>query len=127
MSVGMDERVMFTETKIAGASILSLRTTMQHGATPEGLPKLAPSWRLKAIPKVTGEGVDVLQIVDVSSVGTDVTFHAVRRGEGVVEFAPSPIYDLSDFTPLEYFGASYVEMDYTEGYGQIVSDLLREG
>jgi hypothetical protein len=43
-----------------------------------------------------------------------------------VEFRPSPIYDLSDFTPEEYYGAHYVEMDYTEGFAEIVHDFLRQ-
>ena len=32
--------------------------------------------------------------------------------------------DLSDFVPREYLGAYYLEMDYTEGYGEIVYDFL---
>ena len=47
-------------------------------------------------------------------------------GDGVVQFNPSPTYDLSDFTPLEYLGAWYVEMDYTEGYGEIARDFLKK-
>lgn len=35
------------------------------------------------------------------------------------------IYDLSDFTPLDYYGAHYLEMDFTEGYGKVVQDFLR--
>ena len=42
----------------------------------------------------------------------------------MVEFHPLPVYDLSGFTPREYFGAGYLEMDYTEGYGEIVKDFL---
>ena len=43
-----------------------------------------------------------------------------------MQFNPMPTYDLSDFTPLEYYGAHYLEMDYTEGYAEIVHDFLRE-
>ena len=48
------------------------------------------------------------------------------KGAGVVQFNPSPIFDLSDFTPLEYFGAYYVEMNMTENWGVIVKDFLVE-
>jgi hypothetical protein len=42
-----------------------------------------------------------------------------------VEFSPSPVYDLSDFKPVEYFDAYYFEMDFTEGYGEIIHDFLK--
>ena len=124
MEVGMDERVMFTDTRLGNVSVMSLRSTMQREASAEEMPALHPSWRLKAIPRADGQGVDVRQLIDVSSVTSDVTVHVCRAGDGVVQFNPSPIYDLSDFTPREYLGAHYVEMDYTEGYAEIVRDFL---
>ncbi len=48
-------------------------------------------------------------------------------GDGVVSFGASPVYDLTDFKPLSYAGAFYLEMDYTEGYGTIVHDFLQNG
>ena len=123
MEVSRDERVMYTDTRLAGTSVLSVRTTMHRDATTDELPKLQPSWRLKVIPRADGQGVDVMQLIDGSEVTSDVTVHVVQAGNGVVQFNPSPIYDLSDFTPREYFGAHYVEMDYTEGYAQIVKDF----
>jgi len=124
MEVAMDERVMYTDTRLAGVSVLGIRSTMHREATVEDMPKLHPSWRLKVIPRVDGKGADVMQLIDAANVTSDVTVHACRAGDGVVQFHPSPIYDLSDFTPLEYLGAHYVEMDYTEGYGEIVKDFL---
>jgi len=47
------------------------------------------------------------------------------RARSFFELESSPVYDLSDFTPRDYFGAHYVEMDFTEGYGEIVKDFLR--
>ena len=64
-----------------------------------------------------------MQLIDASNVTTDVTVHVARSGDGVVQFNPSPIYDLSDFIPREYLGAYYVEMDYTEGYAEIIRDF----
>jgi acetoacetate decarboxylase len=125
LEVGMDERVMYTETRLAGVSVMSLRSTMQRAASAEELPNLTPSWRLKVIPRADGEGADVMQIIDGAKASTDVTVHVCRAGDGVVQFNPSPIYDLSDFTPREYYGAHYLEMDYTEGYAEIVHDFLR--
>ena len=127
MEVGMDERVMYTETRLAGVSVLSIRSTMQRTATMEEMPELVPSWRLKVIPRADGKGVDVMQLIDGANVSSDVTVHVCRAGDGVVQFNPSPIYDLSDFTPREYYGAYYVEMDQTEGYAEIVHDFLQQG
>jgi acetoacetate decarboxylase len=125
IKVGMDERVMFTDTCLAGASVLSIRSTMHREATIEDLPVLQPAWRLKVIPRADGPGTEVMQLIDVSDVTTDVTVHVCRAGDGVIECRPSPIYDLSDFTPRTYLGAYYLEMDYTEGYARIVKDFLK--
>jgi len=122
--VGMDERVMHTDTSLAGTAILSVRSTMHREATPEEMPDLRPSWRLKVIPRADGRGNEVMQLIDAAHTMTDVEVHVCRAGDGVVEFGPSPIYDLSGLAPLEYHGAHYVEMDYTEEYAEIVHDFL---
>ena len=127
LEVGMDERVMYTDTRLAGVSVMSVRSTMQRAADMDEMPKLEPSWRLKVIPRADGKGADVLQIIGGAGVMSDVTVHVCRAGDGVVQFNPSPIYDLSDFTPLEYYGAHYLEMDYTEGFAEIVHDFLHQG
>jgi acetoacetate decarboxylase len=124
ITVAMDERVMFTDTQVAGASVLSIRSTMHKGATVEEMPVLQPAWRLKVIPRADGPGAEVMQLIDVSEVTNDVNVRVCRAGDGVIECRPSPIYDLSDFTPRSYAGAYYVEMDYTERYARIVKDFL---
>jgi acetoacetate decarboxylase len=67
-----------------------------------------------------------MQLIDAAATMTDVEVHVCRAGDGVVDFSPSPIYDLADFVPREYFGAWYAEMDYTEGFAEIVHDFLKE-
>ena len=126
MTVTMDERVMYTDTFIANASLLSIRSTMHREANPEEIPDAQPSWRLKVIPKVDGTGPEIMQIIDPTNVTTDQVVHTCRAGDGVVQFNPSPIYDLSDFEPISYHGAYYLEMDYTEGYGAVLHDFLKE-
>ena len=125
VKVGFDERVMYTDTYLSGASALSIRKTMQHEAAVEDLPVMQPAWRLKVIPRADGTGADVMQLIDAAGALMDPTVHVCRAGDGVVQFNPMPIYDLSDFTPREYFGAYYLEMDYTEGYAEIVHDFLK--
>ncbi len=124
ITVGMDERVMFTETRLSNGSVLNISSTMHREAVLEDMPVLKPSWRLKVIPRADGPGPALMQLIDASDVTADVTIHECRAGDGVVSFAPSPIYDLSDFTPRSYAGAFYIEMDYTEGYGKIVRDFV---
>ena len=126
LEVAMDERVMYTNTWLAGVSAMSIRSTMTREAAFEDMPKLDPGWRLKVIPRADREGAEVMQIIDCSRVIADVTVHECRAGEGVVEFNSMPTYDLSAFVPREYYGAYYLEMDYTEGYGEIVHDFLRK-
>jgi acetoacetate decarboxylase len=121
------ERVMYTDTLVAGTALMSIRTTLHREAEVEDMPKQSPTWRLKVIPRVDGKGVDVMQLIGCANVSFDVTVHVCRAGDGIVHFNPSPIYDLSDFAPLEYYGAYYVEMDYTEGYGEIIHDFLKDG
>lgn len=125
LKIYMDERVMVTDTRLAGTSIMSIRSTMHRHATIDELPRLEPSWRLKVIPRADGKGVDLMQLIDVSNVTTDVVVHVIRSGDGVVDFSACPVYDLSDFTPRQYVGAYYVEMDYNEGYADIVKELAR--
>jgi acetoacetate decarboxylase len=126
VTVAMDERVMYTDTVIANSSLLSIRTTMHREATPEEIPTTEPNWRLKVIPRADGTGPDVMQIIGSDNITSDKQIHVCRAGDGVVQFNPSPIYDLSDFEPISYHGAYYVETDFTEGYGTVLHDFLKE-
>jgi acetoacetate decarboxylase len=124
--IGFAERVMYTNTNVAGTSLMSIRTTMQREASADEMPNSDHAWRLKVIPRADGNGVDVMQIIDGANAKSDEVIHVQRAGDGVVQFNPSPIYDLSDFTPLEYFGAYYVESDLTENWAEIVHDFLKD-
>ena len=124
--IGFAERVMYTDTLVAGTSIMSIRSTMHLECSPDDMPASEHSWRLKAIPRADGQGMDVLQLIDGADVSSDTVVHVCRAGDGVVQFNPSPVYDLSDFTPTEYVGAYYMESDFTENWGRIVRDFLKD-
>lgn len=126
MTVAMEERVMVTEARVADTAIMTVRSTMHRPAATEDLPNLLPAWRLKVIPRADGKGAEVMQLIDASTTMSEVTTHVARAGDGIVQFNPSPIYDLSDFTPRTYLGAYYAEMDYTEGHAEIVKDFRKE-
>ena len=126
ITVSMDERVMCTDTVVGGAPVMSIRSTMHREAEPDEMPAADHAWRLKVIPRADGGGLDVMQLIDGANVSSNRAVHVCRSGDGVVEFSPSPIYDLSDFTPVEYLGAYYVEADMTENWGRIVHDFLKD-
>ena len=66
MTVSMEERVMYTDTRLAGTAALSIRSTMHRTATLEDFPNLSPSWRLKVIPRADGPQADICQLIDGS-------------------------------------------------------------
>ena len=123
--VSMDGDDMETDTRLGGMSAFCIRSSMDREASEADFPDLSPSWRLKVIPRADGQGADVCQLIDGAPAMQEVTVHERRLGKGEVEFHSGSPYDLSDFTPREYLGARYLEMDYTEGYGRIVRDFLR--
>lgn len=130
VDVGMEERVMYTHTRIAGANVLSVRSTMHEAAEIGEMPVLAPAWRLKVIPRADGAGAEVCQLldcaVDPTGIGHEgLVVHVCRKGSGVVQLDESPIYNLSGLKPIEYLSAFYVEQDYTEGFATVVKDYLR--
>ena len=126
VNVGMAERVMHTEANLSGTAVMSVRSTMLRDASVDDMPPLQPVWMLKVIPRADGKGVDVMQLVDNSNVSSDVTVHICMAGDGVVQFNPSPTYNLFDFAPLEYHGAYYIEIDHTDGFGEIVHDFKND-
>ena len=105
INVGMDERIMYTNTVIANQSIMNIRSSMEKKIEVNQLPQTDHSWRLKVIPGAEKNTIDVMQLIDGKNVQSDQKFHTIQSGKGVVEFNQMPIYDLSDFTPKEYYGA----------------------
>jgi hypothetical protein len=45
---------MYTYTRLAGANVLSVRSTMHEAVKPVEMPVLAPSSRLKVLPRANG-------------------------------------------------------------------------
>ena len=77
---------MINDTRLAGVSVLNIRSIMHQEASIDNKPVLKPNWCLKVIPLAGGKGVDVMQLIDVSDVITDVKVHVCRSGYGVVGF-----------------------------------------
>ena len=77
---------MINGTRLAGVSVLNIRSIMHQEASIDDKPVLKPNWCLKVIPRADGKGVDAMQLIDVSDVITDVKVHVCRSGYGVVGF-----------------------------------------
>ena len=84
--MNMVERVMINGTRLAGVSVLNIRSIMHQEASIDDKPVLKPNWCLKVIPRADGKGVDAMLLIDVSDVFTDVKVHVCRSGYGVVGF-----------------------------------------
>jgi acetoacetate decarboxylase len=103
---------------------IAITSSASEPATVANLPELAPSWRLKVIPRADGPGPAIKQLVDGAPAAQDVTVSSCRRGEGSVCFEPSADRDLSGLAPLSYDGAFHMESSYSEGYATIDHDYL---
>lgn len=114
-------RTMRTRASIRGRDAwMDLVTDCNEPAEASSLPTLAPTWRLKLIPRADGPGPALKQLIDGSGAGRNQEIHVVRRGSGTVAFGPA----LSALTPLSCGPAWYFETSYEEHWGRIVHDYL---
>ena len=111
---------------MGGAPILTISTTNDRPADPSELPSLAPSWRLKMIPRADGPGPALKQLIDTTPATIDFQVHLALAGRGRLEFHPSPFSDLTSLAPRSYGPAFYLETSYLEGFGRIALDYLAE-
>jgi acetoacetate decarboxylase len=93
-------------------------------ATPQDLPTLAPSWRLKVIPRADGPGPAIMQLVDGAPATQDLQVAWCQQGEGSVRFSQSAARDLTGLAPLSYDGAFHMQCSYSEGFAVITHDYL---
>lgn len=124
VEVEIVERVMHTRAALAGTRVVAISSTMEEPVAIEAVPRLTPAWRLKMIPRADGPGVALKQLVDCTAATRDYVAHQCFRGRGVVQFAPSPLCDMTGLEAQEYGDAFFVEASYTETYGTIAYDYL---
>ncbi len=115
------EREMRTFASIRGGDAwMSVETSCAETIGPESLPVLAPSWRLKLIPRADRAEPAIKQLIDGSGAGRNQVIHVARKGSGVVRFGPA----LAALTPLSTGEAFYFETSYEEHFAEIVHDYL---
>jgi acetoacetate decarboxylase len=127
VSVRCLERSICTEAPMGGIPVLRLSTITEAAASPGGIPALAPSWRLKLIPRADGKGAEVKQLIDAAPAMRDQEVHYCASGHGIVRFDASPFVDLSPLSPASLGDAFYLETSYTEQFAEIVYDYLKTG
>lgn len=121
------QRMMTTEACMAGEPVMSVQTVMNEPCEPEDIPKTAPSWRLKIIPRADGPGPAIKQIINGSKAAQNVTVHASFKGTGAVRFDANGWYNMTSLEPIEYLDAYYTESSFQETYAEVVYDFLANG
>lgn len=126
ITVEQDERVMRTTARMAGLPVVTVASTMEEPCSPEEMEAIAPSWRLKVIPRADAPGPAIKQLIDGSVAKKEAEVHASFRGAGTVQFAPNPLCDLTPLKPKALVSAYYQETSFAEGYAKIAHDYLAE-
>ena len=126
LDIRMTQATMLTRASMGGVDAITISSSMETRIESHELPTLAPSWRLKLIPRADRPAPAIKQLIDTSGATGDLEILAAFRGRGTVEFRPTPLGDLSGLQALEYVDAYYYEANYTEGFGAIVYDYLAE-
>ena len=124
IKVQRDEPEMRTETVYRESPVLEVSSQTPTAAEPADLPALTPNWRLKIIPRADSPGSALKQLIDCANVMEGVTHHRVSRGDGAVTLGRSASCDLTPLTPRACGEAFYLELSYSEGYGEIAYDYL---
>jgi acetoacetate decarboxylase len=124
LEVRLVESTMLTRGAVAGVPVVTISSTMEQPIEPSELPSLAPSWRLKLIPRADRPEPAIKQLIDGTKATNDLVVHTAYRGRGTVHFEPSPLADLTGLRPLAYGDAFAFEASYSEGFASIAYDYL---
>ena len=117
-------RTMVTEARLDGVRVMRVASTADQVVPAETLPTLAPSWRLKVIPRADGPGPALKQLIDCGGTMRDLAVGFSARGRGTVALEAAPECDLTALAPSSCGAAGYLECGYTEGYAAIAHDYL---
>jgi len=126
LEVSEAERTMKTTARLAEVPVVTVASTMEAQCRADELPALAPSWRLKIIPRADGPGPAIKQLIEGSAAAQEQQVHVAFKGRGTVSFDPSPLCDLTALQPRELLDAFYLESSYCEGFAKIVYDYLAD-
>jgi acetoacetate decarboxylase len=126
IDVSFSDGSMLTSAKVGGVQAIAVSSTMEVRVGAGDLPALAPSWRLKLIPRADRPGPAIKQLIEGSVATNDLEVLVAFRGRGTVTLGATPLGDVTGLRPLEYMDAFYYEANYSEGFAAIVYDYLAE-
>ncbi|MBI2502463.1 MAG: acetoacetate decarboxylase family protein [Candidatus Latescibacteria bacterium] len=124
LEVGFADRTMFTRAAMGQVPVIALSSTMEEPVAPEAMPALAPSWRLKLIPRADRPGPALKQLIDCAPAVENFQAHACFRGRGVVKLEASPLCDVTCLQPVAFGEAFYLEASFSETFARIEHDYL---
>lgn len=124
VDISMHRNLVYSQTVKEGVPIMTLTSDVSRPASPDELTPIFPSYRLKLIPRADGPGPAIKQIVNASP--EDMESRLLFKGNGAIEFGRTANSDLAVFEPREIVGAFYQVATYTEVYGEIVYDYLKQ-
>jgi len=116
--------LIYSQTVKDGVAIMTLTSSIAEPATPAELIDLGPSYRVKLIPRADGPEAEIKQIITVTSV--DNVSKMLFKGNATVEFGRSANADLRALGPVEVLGSFWEVSAFTETYGEIVYDYLKD-
>jgi acetoacetate decarboxylase len=125
LSVRQRDRTFASRARLGGETVLSISTATHRAVPAESIPALAPSWRLKLIPRADGSGLDVKQLIDGASAARDQQVHFCAQGSGMVRLGRCALVDLTPLEPVAHRDAFYMECSYSEHFATIVYDYLK--
>jgi len=118
------DNLLVSTTVKDNVTVMTLTSRAEKTVTEKEMVSLFPSYRLKIIPKADGPGPAIKQIVTAAP--RDAVIQGMFKGSGTVALGSSVNTALSMLEPLRVLEAFHYVASYTESYGEIVYDYLKE-
>ena len=125
VEIGTRGNLVYSRTLKEGVPIMTLTSDIREPATSDEISPGFASYRLKLIPRADGPGAAIKQIVNAAP--KDMQTKLLFKGDGMIEFGSTANSDLAPFRPIEILEAYYQVATYTEVYGEVVYDYLKDG
>lgn len=121
VEISREGEIMQTFASIRGGGAwMRAATSCGEPIGAELLPTLAPSWRLKLIPRADRAEPAIKQLIEGSCAARNLVIHEARRGSGSVELGPA----FAPLTVLSNREAYAFEASYEEHFATIAHDYL---
>jgi acetoacetate decarboxylase len=106
-----------------GVDIIRIDTKIIRPSIEGELPDIFPVYNLKMIPSITGGTPDVKQLTSTGVFNSKLYYSYLC--DGTVSLNVSSVSRIHVLSPKKIIGASIYEMDYEQGYGEVIYDYLK--